>query len=340
MEMFIEFKHGDETDPFPSEGLFPSTSSNPTLNRILFNLTRQHGHQFRTWTFVVGIFGKVARLFRCDRSGSQITAGIDYSTEEGNSQLTQFFLRLDQLTGDPEARGWDPTVDYATVEEAESFAQVVRTVCEGKPDLGRRMTRGRKKKVASGLGAHHMFRRLVGSVGDPSHYPRRKMSVMDGEVERDYIVGSPSWFPKALVGRATRGFVAMSVDTKDLVFVKESWRIDSAGVPPEDHWYKRLLSNKSRGGMKKIGAYSCGSDVYATKRIVGCSDMKQRTITHLFANKSARRPIMGYIHYRIVYSELYVPLYMFRDSKHLTAIMLDIALGALFTLHLTYFLSS
>jgi hypothetical protein len=47
---------------------------------------------------------------------------------------------------------------------------------------------------------------------------------------------------------------------------------------------------------------------------------------------------MGYIHYRTVQCEFYVPLEMFKDSKHLVQIMLDIVIGT--NLHLSQRFSS
>jgi hypothetical protein len=91
-----------------------------------------------------------------------------------------------------------------------------------------------------------------------------------------------------------------------------------------------LLKKRCRGA-KYIGAYSHGSDVYATKKIVRCQDEKQRTITHLYAKDRGRvEAMMGYIHYRAVQPELYLPLKSFRDSKHLTNIMYDVAQGPSF----------
>ena len=332
MEMFVEFKHGNSADPFvTNDEFFPKMFNNTCANRgqIALYSTRQQAYQFRTSIFSVGIFGSVARLFRWDRTGCQVTVPIDYSTKDGNLQLVEFFLRIDRMADDPEGRGWDPTVKDATAKEIEDFAEAVKVVCEGRPGPERRKTRGRKKEEEGDERMPDpMFCKLVESVGDPSKYPRRKVSVLDRNVSRDYIVGRPTCVLKAPTGRATRGFVAMSVKTKKLVFLKDSWRPDIDGIKPEDHWY-RLLRSKKRGCMKNIGAYSHGSDVYATRGFVKCSDKRQRTITHLYAvGLGGVGAMLGYVHHRVVQSELYLPLEMFRDSKHLTKIMYDIAKGA------------
>ena len=252
---------------------------------------------------------------------------INYSTEKGNRQLTEFFLRFDRMADDPEARGWDPTVKEATVEEVEDFAEAVKVACEGRPKPERRKACTQKEAEGEEKAPDPVFCQLVQSVGDPSWYPRKRVSVFDGEDTRNYIVGRSISDPKDATGRATRGFVAMSVETKKLVFLKDSWRIDVEDIRPEGHWYQVLLK-KRRRGAKYIGAYSHGSDVYATKKFVRCQDEKQRTITHLYAKDHGRvEAMMGYIHYRVVQPELYLPLKSFRDSKHLTNIMYDVAQG-------------
>jgi len=332
MEMFVEFKHGSSADPFATEDkFFPKLFNNASASRgqIALYSTRQQAYQFRTSIFTVGIFGKVARLFRWDRTGCQVTAPIDYSTEKGNCHLTEFFLRLDRMADDPEARGWDPTVKDATPKEIEDFAEAVKATCEVRPEPERRSTRRQKKQAEGGKEVMDpMLCGLVKSVGDPGEYPRRKISILDDEVRKDYIVGRPTSVLKAPTGRATRGFVAMSVKTKQLVFLKDSWRPDVEGILPEDHWYQLLQEGKP-SSVKHIGAYSHGSDVYATRKLVRCPDKKQRTITHLYAVEHGRlEAMMGYVHHRVVLSELYLPLESFRGSEHLTKVMCDIAMGA------------
>lgn len=54
-------------------------------------------------------------------------------------------------------------------------------------------------------------------------------------------------------------------------------------------------------------------------------------LTHLYIKDYGGIDAMiGYIHYQVVQTKLYIPLEMFRSSKHLTSIMLDITLSVLF----------
>ena len=103
--MFVEFKHGNSADPFVNkDGSFPKLFDTPcaTRGQLVLYATRQQSYQFRTSIVSIGIFGKVARFFRWDRTGCLVTAPIDYSKPKGNKQLTEFFLRLDQMANDRE----------------------------------------------------------------------------------------------------------------------------------------------------------------------------------------------------------------------------------------------
>ena len=67
------------------------------------------------------------------------------------------------------------------------------------------------------------FHGLIESIRDLNKYPRRKVEVKDGNSNsKFYIVGHPVSVLKALTSWASCGFVAMSVDTKQLVFLKDS----------------------------------------------------------------------------------------------------------------------
>jgi hypothetical protein len=333
MEMFVEFKHGNSCDPFNTKkGTFPKSGKNhsSTRGQLALYATRQQAYQFRTWTISVGIFGPVARLFRWDRTGCQVTDPIKYTSSKGNEKLTEFFLRLDRMAGDPEARGWDPTVVDPAVEEIRDFDAALKVAFERplqpQPTVGA-MTRSRKRAAAIEQKVlDPMFYKLAESVGDHEKYPRRKVSVYDGDIEKAYIVGRPTSMPKSPIGRATRGFVAMSVETRKVVFLKDSWRPDLESIKAEDEWFKQL---KKKKGFNKacIGAYLHGSDVYATRQLVKHRGKRQRTITHHADGFKDLGRMLGYIHYRVIQTELYLPLETFEGSKHLVDVMDDIGEG-------------
>ena len=321
MELFVEFKRESTSDLFADtdnprsikqfQKLFDTTCA--TRGQMVLYSTRMQMYQFRTCVFSIGIFGKVARLFRWDRAGAIVSAPIEYSTT-GNRELAEFFYRFNQMN--PSQRGWDPTVRDATAEDTASFTEAIQTV--------------------AGRGNAALLKSLLESVGEPGDYPRKKIDVIYGAGKRvSYIVGRSWLTAKYPAGRATRCFVAMDAETKGLVFLKDSWRPDMAGVKSEGHWYKRL-----KGG-EHIAAFLHGSDVGRVKKggnlgeggnaERGYNVRPQRTITQNYSKRySDVQRMMGYIHYRSVQSEFYVPLKMFKDSKNLTQIMYDVVLGKCF----------
>ena len=313
--MFVEFKRGNTSDPFyshdrlPFEKLFETTCA--TRGQIVLYSTRLQTYQFRTWAFSVGIFGNVARLFRWDRAGAIVSEPIPYC-ERGNHDLAEFLRRFDLM--DSLQRGWDPTVFDATPEEAAAFDRTVKTVV--------------------GEGKNALLGTLLDSVGDSDNYPRRRVEISapDGEDERvvSYIVGRSIANARSPTGRATRGFVAMSKDTGRLVFLKDSWRPDIPGMMGEAHWFEKLKE------ARNISSFLHGSDVgCVVVRTRGAArtprpptNPSQHTLTNLYSDDFCGvRKMVGYIHYRTVQCEFYVPLNMFKDSKHLTQIMYDIIIG-------------
>ena len=259
-------------------------------------------YQFRTFSFSVGIFGNVARLFRWDRSGSIVSKPIMF-TEKGNRELSEFFYRFN--LADPAQRGWDPTVSETTPEEAAAFDQVV--------------------SAAAGEGKNQLFKRLFGSVGDNVGYPRKKVEVIHPSGRQTpYIIGRSTVSPEVPTGRCTRGFVAMDTDTRKVVFLKDSWRPNAPGMKSESHWH-RIVE-----GTRNIAAFSHGSDVgrVVPRRGVRTGVKPQLTISQ---NDGRRHygiaAMMGYIHYRTIQCEFYLPLKTFKDSRELTEVMYDVLLG-------------
>ena len=316
MEMFVEFKRGGCSDLFNTGDKDPRFESLPetaceTRRQIVLYSTTQQTWQFRTWTFSIGIFGNIARLFRWDRAGAIVSQPILYR-KEGNRDLVEFLRRFDVM--DQAQRGWDPTVFDATPEEARVFEKAIKDVEE---------TQGASLKS------------LFATVGDKDKYLRKRIEIpkRDGEGERavSYIVGRSIERARSPTGRATRGFVALSMDTKELVFLKDSWRPDLPGMKGEGRWFQKLE------GARNVSVFLHGSDVrYVEVRRCGNvgpqdsnSDLIQRTFTDAHAEEFLGvKEMIGYIHYRTVQCEFYVPLDMFRDSKHLAWIIRDIANGA------------
>ena len=223
-------------------------------------------------------------------------------TGKGNRELSEFFYRFN-LT-DPAQRGWDPTVSEATHEETAAFYQAV--------------------SAAAGEVKNKLFKSLFGSVGDGSMYSRKIEVINPSWIQTSYIVGRSAVSPKVPTGRCTRGFVAMDIETRELVFLKDSWRPNAPGAKSESHW------NKLLHGARNAAAFSHGSDVgtVVPRRGVRRGVKQQLTITQNYGRKySGVEAMIGYVHYRTVHCEFYLPLETFKDSGQLTEVIYDVLLG-------------
>jgi len=82
--------------------------------------------------------------------------------------------------------------------------------------------------------------------------------------------------------------------------------------------------------MKNAEANSHRSSVYASRR--SCQGKQRRAIFHAHGDErrriELRAQVMEYGRHRVVQPGLLLPLETFRDSKHLTSVMYDIAKGA------------
>ncbi|KAA1467193.1 hypothetical protein DENSPDRAFT_832184 [Dentipellis sp. KUC8613] len=178
-----------------------------------------------------------------------------------------------------EQRGWDPSVTPATSEEAET--------------------------------AQHLF---------PAGSPIHKMLITDDADKRDryFLVSSPTEYGIAVCGRATRGYIALNMETGETIWLKDSWRIDTPQMPKEFKIYAKLGQHH----VPNIPECKCGGDVG-----------NQKTRTHEYQGSPWRcgdYPIMPHHHYRLALQVVVGrPLHEYHSTKELCAVILDalIALG-------------
>lgn len=313
MELFAEFKYETQYDPFQDE---MGVAADSTIERISINgdntrgqcalyAANQLAYQHRLFTFSLVICGRRARFIRWDREGAVVSAGIDCSIN--HELVIEFLQRFNQMTA--EQRGLDPTATPATPEEIEAFESAVSNV-----------------KIDS----------LKRSVGDQAAYPRFRLEIRDVADEvSHYIVGKALDYNLGVVGRCTRGYIALDRTTNQPVFLKDMWRPDVRGVEPEHVWYEKLTG----ANVPHLVKVKHGSDVvqYTPTPIPnyhGTIPLKptettsrlwaQRGLTHRLADLSGslKPRLQGYIHYRLVQTELCRPLPEFTNSKHLVLVVL------------------
>ena len=312
MELFVEFKHDKQYDPFRDE----TVEADSTIERSSINgentrgqcalyAANQLAYQHRLFAFSLVICGRRVRFIRWDREGAVVSAGVDCSTNP--SLVVDFLQRFNQMTA--EQRGLDPTATPATPEEIKAFESAVANV-----------------EIES----------LKHSVGDKTAYPRFRLEIRgaDDEVSQ-YIVGKALDYYLGVVGRCTRGYLALDLSTNQPAFLKDMWRPDVQGVEPEHIWYERLAAAnvpylvKVKHGSDVIQSTSTPISIYHGKTPLKSTETTsrqwaQRGLTHRLVGLfgSHERKLQGHVHYRLVQTELCRPLWEFTNSKHLVLVVL------------------
>ncbi|OSD00251.1 hypothetical protein PYCCODRAFT_1393895 [Trametes coccinea BRFM310] len=208
VEVIIECKTND-SDPFDeraSSGIPYSGTKRDTLGQIMTYASTVFEYQHLTHHFGVVILGSQARLARWDRSGIVFSSKFDYKKEP--AKLARFFWRVAHAT--PEARGHDPTAtrilpgsaDYKTLEAWKA------------------------KELADD---DYVARRFVKSLTDDR--PWWRLQVTDNKHgTKEFLVGRPTFAAPGVVGRATRGYIALSVSDQHsdspFVYLKDCWRVE------------------------------------------------------------------------------------------------------------------
>ncbi|KAH9947474.1 hypothetical protein B0H21DRAFT_883107 [Amylocystis lapponica] len=129
-----------------------------------------------------------------------------------------------------------------------------------------------------------------------------------GKASHDFLVCQPYFNEPGVVGRGTRGYIAVDCETEELVFLKDAWRIDLDGIKREGDILEHLASK----GVRNIPTVLCHGDVRG-----------QCTMTYKFRDQEAAHPIKKHAHYRLVEKEIGCPLNDFENGYHLLKVLLD-----------------
>ncbi|KAI0057012.1 hypothetical protein BV25DRAFT_1920545 [Artomyces pyxidatus] len=293
IEMHIEFKHDSHDDPFqdprnagpakrPLQS-FENTNSQmaiDTYGQITSYASAQMCRQFRTHCFSVLVAGNHARLFRWDHAGVVATVAFDHVSSP--HLFVNFFRRYAQASD--AVRGRDQTVRNATLEEQRAAEE----------HLG------------------HSDRYFAIEVAVPFTDPVTKETI----AVRTLIVAAPRYSTHSLLGRSTRGMVAFDMTSKQKVFLKDTWRIDSPEFAQEGETYKILQAAKVKNIARFIGACD----------VSDAEGVAHATLTQVYA----RMPwacetdyVIGYRHYRLMLDTVGVPIWTFESSYQLISAVWD-----------------
>ncbi|KAI0089849.1 hypothetical protein BDY19DRAFT_88432, partial [Irpex rosettiformis] len=251
--------------------------------------------QHRIHLFSISIIGHYARLIRWDRAGACVSERFNYH-DGSNNWLGEFLFRYANAT--PEQRGFDPNVRKATARELTALSEAVDA---------------HLSKFNYSLHQQAELKKTV----DPS-YPAYKICVKDQSSNLEskkvtqYIICRPFFDIFSLCSQSTRGYLALSVSDKTLVFFKDTWRADVEGMLSEAEVYAILRQNKELLPLLPV-VLACG-DALLSDGQVQCTKTQDCVEGTQWAHHTAW--LRRLIRHRVV-QKLAFPLHTVQNSKQL-----------------------
>ena len=279
IELFVELKSQEDFDPFDdSASSFEKDTDvdNGVRGQLASYTAALAGRQFRIHSFCVLVFGPFARFIRWDRAGAIVTRRFNYIKQP--HLFVGFFWRYENL-------GLKKGCDHSVL--AASATDLIN------PDALERM-RSRNSE------SHREFRTLL--------VPGRH----SGDVEKRFVVSfPPKYTTRSPFGRATRPMFAFDVEANKIVFLKDYWRPDVAGIEKEGEIYE-LLEGKN---VPNIPSFGTGNDVLDHKTVTD-------TLRHEgWACKT--NDMVPLRHYRMSLDVVGIPLSECNSSRQLVTAIAD-----------------
>ena len=301
----------DESEP---DNEATSDERKRTLAQIFSYAALVFRHQQRTSHYMILFLGHHARVIRYDRAGVYTTTKYDYVKH--GSQLVEFLLKL--TSSDRAARGFDTTAHRI----------------EPTSVLGARMRQWGldKRQEDSDDHVQEMWNK---SLDDKYPWWKLEVYVEDNNtrdssasssdpskapVIRTFVVGKPHFQAPGLAYRATRGYVAVAVDSNDelhgdFVYLKDAWRVVGKDIEKEGDVLE-LLKKKD---VPYIPQPVCHGDVPG--------QITKSQVIWQKAHPGEECSMKTHQHYRLVVQEVGRPLCDFKTGHMLIMAILCCIIG-------------
>ncbi|KAI0794693.1 hypothetical protein C8Q74DRAFT_590188 [Fomes fomentarius] len=275
-------------------------------------------HQHRTLSYFVYILRNMCRLLYFDRGGTFISTPFDWTKKE-TPYLHDFVWKLGRMKKNKAGLGYDPSVSPASTAEQTLFKSMC-TDPSVPPEVQQYV-----KDAYDDRAPLYKVRITTTEVTAGERFPDTpaveearspKARYRKTEVQ-EFIVGRPLLKAESLIGRCTKGFVALRLKApkgaKRLCFLKDCWRAYVPGrTRPEHLVYQRLHQHH----VKHVATLICGGDVE------GPGAQKTMVQGYLHCEDRRKRPVPR-VHYRIATEEIGLPLNRFRNFRELALVMAD-----------------
>ncbi|KAM5541549.1 hypothetical protein V8D89_004739 [Ganoderma adspersum] len=308
--------------------------------------------QHRLFLFMILIIGRRFRLLRLDRAGIVVSAPVNYISDP--DALCDALQRLCAL--DDSSLGLDQTVTRVLPGDHD-FRRMDIAALKSPQDTDH-SERDLNTPLATPITfayTHDLFDASIAS-----GWLWYQIQVQNGDTWRDFLVGKPTFRTDGVVGRGTRGYIALDCETNCFVWLKDVWRAAYAIAVPEGDMLWRL----NDAGVENVPMLVCHGDVddhvtitadYWEPRSVDTStrsqdhpcslvdsppsDSRKRKRTMIDeedvdsswsrdgkvydSSDDSNWPLRQHKHYRMVVEEVAFPLTHFKNGKQLASLVLD-----------------
>ncbi|KAF9484763.1 hypothetical protein BDN70DRAFT_872007 [Pholiota conissans] len=272
------------------------------LEELHSTATEVFSRQLRNFLFTLLMTPNEARFFRWDHAGVVMSASFDYRKDPG--MLCRFLWQFGNASD--AQRGWDAGVVRASAKEEALFKDRIELHVRSQLVDDFKDIEGEYKR-------HYEANNVV-------KLPVRH-TTQDGVVDENFfLVSRPVARPRSMASRSTRGYWAMDLKTKEIVFLKDTWRTNNEDMEVEGDVLRSIE------GVPNVPTLVCYGDVGDASSF----DHAYITQTDRYrtAEWNAHRPVISKltsrIHYRQVTKEAGYPLTNLAGSGELLRAVRDV----------------
>ncbi|RPD57778.1 hypothetical protein L227DRAFT_223617 [Lentinus tigrinus ALCF2SS1-6] len=313
IDLSIECKVDPTTqDPFDetADDLLPiAADRKKALGQILTYVENVFMHQHRTLHYMILFLGHYARIVRFDHSGVYATTKFNYKTD--GAILTTFLCRYSAR--DAAQRGHDPTATRLELRDplVAQMRKLGQEKKEANPEDHVQMMFNASLDNAwpwYKLEVHVQRKR-----GEPEPPRGRLRSHQPPRITRTFVVGKPHFDAGGVVGRGTRGYVAVEVNARGqlvgpFVYLKDAWRVDHTGIEQEGC----VLEELNRHKVPFVPTLVCHGDLEGQ-----VTESQEAWAKRKVKNPRFKRTFKKHQHYRLVVAEVGKPLEQFATGLEL-----------------------
>ncbi|VDC01400.1 unnamed protein product [Peniophora sp. CBMAI 1063] len=292
----------EEEDPCAfAEDTVDTEKAAATRGRIAAIARAIYVNSHRIFGYALVLMPERARLVRFDHSGIVFTELFSWRTSD---DLATFLTRFDCMTA--AERGCDTSVE--TIPSSSQEAQDAMDILSHSDVLPEGVI-----KSAVIPDDHHGDLSLVHVYDDDSKTCHR------------VVVHKPVNSSEFYIGRSTLGYYGVDLDEGAVVYVKDTWRINSRCAAPEAKTYRRLNQHK----VSNLPGFYHGGDVpldtpslhhpthSTTAQSTFVSDFVDGHPQHNRQHSATGNDSRRHIHHRLLFSRIGRPLNTFKSTLQL-----------------------